>query len=648
MKTKILLILPFLLKLVLVNSQEIKINKANQDYEKFAYVNAVKTYEKVAEKGYKSVELFQKLGNAYYFQGKLQEANNWYSELFNLSQDLDKEYFFRFSQTLKAVGNYEKANQIMSQFNQNNKLDSRGLLAKNQNNYIENIKKNTGKYQIMNAGINTEFSDYGTAFYNDELVFTSAREVEDRDTKRHSWTNQPFTNLLCVYKDGDSLIGTPKLFSEDIASKFNESTAVFTKDGTTIYFTRNNFINGKKGKDKNQTVLLKIYRATKENNHWINLEELPFNSDNYNVAHPALSPDEKTLYFASDMPGTFGASDIFKVKINEDGSFGIPENLGNKINTEARETFPFVSEDNKLYFSSDGLPGLGGLDVFVTDLNNNVYFGITQNMGEPINSSMDDFAFIIDSQLNYGYVSSNRKEDNLGYDDIYIFTATPSCKQQLKGIVIDKNSKKPLIEAKISLYDKDGNVLKSMISDSNGNYEFGDIDCGLVVKIRAEKLSYNINEVTLNIPNESGMTFQEVELELQINSVKIGDDLRNSLGIDIIYFDLDKSNIRPDAEVELAKIVEIMKQYPNMKIDIRSHTDCRQTFSYNMSLSDRRAKATIKWLIDNGIDKKRLTGKGYGESQLVNDCGCEPTNESVCSEDEHQKNRRSEFIIVKL
>lgn len=649
---RIIVLIIILLKCFLVNAQEAKIKKANQDFEKFAYVDAVKTYEKVAEKGYKSVELFQKLGNAYYFQGKLEEANKWYTELFAINQPIDNEYYFRYAQTLKAVGDYKKADQMMAEFNAKNGTDLRGKLAKSQSDYLTEIKKYSGRYKLENAGINSQFSDYGTAFYKDEIVFTSAKDTGGVVSKKHNWTNQSFTNLYSASKSEDNNLGTPEIFSKSIASKYHESTPAFTKDGNTMYFTRNNFLNGKKGKNAEQTILLKIYRAKKEGDKWINVEELPFNNDNYSVAHPALSPDEKTLYFASDMPGTQGASDIFKVSINSDGSFGTPENLGNKINTEARETFPFISNENELYFASDGHPGLGGLDVFVTQMKEDGCFGNVKNVGEPVNSSMDDFALIIDTKSKRGFVSSNRKEDNLGYDDIYKFLETAAipedCEQLLKGIIIDFDSQEPTAGASITLFDSNGNKLKTITSDSNGKFDFGNVECDVKLKIRAEKPSYNTNEIIVAIPNITGNTEPNITLELTVKHMKPGDDLRKALGIDIIYFDLDKSNIRKDAAVELAKIVEVMKQYPDMHIDVRSHTDCRQTEKYNEALSDRRAKSTIAWLVKNGIDRNRLTGKGYGESKLVNDCACEPNNQSNCTEEQHQRNRRSEFIIISL
>ena len=654
MKKQIIFILALSLHGFLMNAQEVKINKANKNYEQFAYVDAIKTYEKVAAKGHKSAEVFQKLGNAYYFQSRLEEANKWYTELFAMNQEVEPELYFRYAQTLKAAGDYKKADQMMEKFYQKNGTDNRAKIGKTQKDYLAEIKKNSGRYRIENAGINSEFSDYGTAFYKDELVFASARDTGSISSKKHSWTNQSYTNLYGAKVTDNGNFESPEKFSKSVSSRYHESTPVFTQDGNTMYFTRNNFNNGKKGRDSERTILLKLYKATKDGDKWTNVTELPFNSNEYSVAHPALSPDEKTLYFASNMPGTIGGSqsDIFKVSINADGSYGTPENLGNKINTEARETFPFVTDNNELYFASDGHPGLGGLDVFVAQLKEDGNVGSIKNVGEPVNSKMDDFAFLIDTKSKNGFVSSNRKEDNLGYDDIYKFTEIlpipKDCEQLLTGIVVDEDSQEPIANARVVLYDSTENKLKELTSDAQGKYDFGIVECDTKLKIRAEKPTYNTNEITVIIPKESGTTDSKVALELTEKPLKPGDDLRTALGIDIIYFDLDKSNIRPDAAVELAKVLEVMKEYPNMKIDVRSHTDCRQTAKYNEALSDRRAKSTIAWLIKNGIAADRLTGRGYGESQLVNDCGCEPTNQSNCTEEQHQKNRRSEFIIMRL
>lgn len=629
-------------------SQKVQLKKAASSYDQFHYVDAIKTYEKVANKGYKSVELFSKLGDSYYFQSNLNEANKWYEQLFALNQKVDSEYYFRYAQTLKSIGDYKKADEMMTAFHKFNSVDLRAILAKNQINYLEEIKKNSGRYRVQNAGINSEYSDYGSSFYKNTLVFTSARDTGGVFIKKHNWTNQSYTNLYGALITDNGNLSEPEKFSKKIDSKYHESTPVFTNDGLTMYFTRNNFLNGKKGRDSEKAILLKIYKATKIGDTWGNIVELPFNSNEYNCAHPTLSPDEKTLYFSSNMPGTKGLSDIFKVAILSDGSFGEPINLGDKINTEARETFPFISNNNELYFASDGHPGLGGLDVFVTQLNEDGSHGKIKNVGTPVNSNADDFAFIMDTASKNGFFSSNRKEDNIGFDDIYkcteILPIPKDCQQSLNGIIVNVETQSPISGAKVVLYDINYVKIDELMTDQNGKFDFGQVDCEKKYRIRAEIAEFSPGEITVSTPNDTGITFTSLELIPNLQELKVGRDLRKTLGIDIIYFDLDKSNIRPDAAVELAKIVEVMKQYPTLEIDVRSHTDSRQTSKYNMELSDKRAKSTIKWLIAQGISPSRLTGKGYGETQLLNKCA----DDVSCTEQEHQQNRRSEFIITKI
>ncbi len=628
-------------------SQEVKLKKANSNYENFQYEDAIVTYEKVAKKGYKSVELLSKLGDSYYFQSKLKEANKWYNDLFSLKKKLNSEYYFRYAQTLKAVGNYKKADEMMEKFNKVNTSDMRAILSKAQLDYLEVIKNNSGRYTIQNAGINSEFSDYGASFYKNTLVFASARDTGGIFVKKHSWTNQSFTNLYSsLMADNGSLL-EPEKFSKKINSKYHESTPVFTNDGLTMYFTRNNYLNGKKGRDSEKGVLLKLYKATKNDGKWDNVSELPFNSNQYSCAHPALSPDEKTLYFSSNMPGSKGMSDIYKVAILSDGNFGKPINLGDKINTQAKETFPFISKNNELYFASDGHPGLGGLDVFVAQLNENGTHGKIKNVGEPVNSNFDDFGFIIDTNSNNGFFSSNRENDNLGYDDIYRFTETISMPKELQqsliGVVVDSSTQLPIEGVKLALFDVNYVKLGEVISDKEGKFDFGAVDFGNKFRIIPEQKDFVTLE-NIIITKESDTKDIKMVMTPKLQPFHVGEDLRKTLGIDIIYFDLDKANIRKDAEVELAKILEVMKQYPTMEIDVRSHTDSRQTANYNLVLSDKRVKSTIKWLIENGIDTNRLTGRGYGESQLLNEC----SDEIPCTEAAHQANRRSEFIITKL
>ena len=643
MKVKILLNLAVVLFAIgQVTAQEQKLAKADKLYEKFAYVDAIKTYENIAEKGYKSVDLFQKLGNAHYFNSEFEKANKWYAELFALGQELEPEYYYRYSQTLKSVGDYQKADEMLAKFASKNGSDERAKLFREKRDYLQEIKNNSGRYTIENAGINSGESDYGTAFSNGKLIFASSRQ-SGVTKKVDKWTNQSFTSLYAAAVKSDGTLDTPEKFSGKIETKFHEATPAFTKDGKTMYFTRNNYLNGKKQTDDNKVILLKIYRATLVDGKWSDVIELPFNSNDYSVAHPALSPDDKMLYFASNMPGTIGQSDIFKVNINSDGTFGTPENLGKGINTQGKETFPFISDDNELYFSSDGHPGLGGMDVFKSSSSDSG-FNEPQNVGEPVNGKQDDFAFMIDVKTQNGFFSSNR-EGGLGFDDIYKFKELKKleCEQLLAGIVTDSEDGTVLSNVKVSLFDKNFKLIKESYTDASGNYSF-EVECGKKYYVRAEKKDYLTKESNVTIPETSGSTDLPITLDKKVKAVPEKGDLLKAFAIKEILFDLDKSNIRPDAAIDIEKIIDVMKQYPSMIVDIRSHTDSRASKKYNEALSDRRAKSTLEYMVAHGIERSRLTAKGYGETQLLNKCA----DGVKCTEEEHQANRRSEFIIIKV
>ena len=627
-------------------AQKAKIAAADKKYNSYAYIDAIQTYERLAEKGYQSIEMFEKLGNAYYFNSDFEKAAQSYEKLYQLQSELAPEYFYRYAQSLKATGKEKEAATILAKFENKSSDDSRSKRLKNNTDYLEDIKANVGIYTIENAGINSKYSDYGSTIVDNKLIFTSARDTGGVGQRKHAWTGEHFTNLYAAGVNGELIPSNPVRYDANVNSKFHEATPVFTKDGNTMYFTRNNYLDGKKGKDANKVTLLKIYKATLVNNRWTNVTELPFNSNNFSTAHPALSPDEQTLYFVSDRPGTIGQSDLYKVAINSNGTYGEPINLGVEINTEGRETFPFVTKDNQLYFASDGHPGLGGLDVFTTKINNDGSFGEVENDGAEVNSPKDDFGYYRDSEINKGFFSSNR-DGGLGSDDIYRFTSKDKCKQFLKGIVTDSATGETLAGVQLILLNKQYKVIAETTSDALGYYAF-DVNCRRTYHVRANKKDYTSKETKLRTPEVTGETKLDIQLESTICRVAVGDDLGKCFGIKMIYFDLDKSNIRKEAALDLAKILDVLIQNPTIKLDIRSHTDCRQTAKYNMALSDRRAKATIAWLVSKGIDSSRLTGRGYGESQLINDCGCEPTNASNCTEEQHQMNRRSEFIITAL
>lgn len=630
-------------------AQKALLQKAEKQYDNYAFADAISIYEKLAAKGYKDEKMFQRLGNAYYFNAELTKAVVSYDELFFLNPKQEPEYLYRYSQSLKAVGDYAKADKMLDEFNKKVNTDTRGMLFENNRNYLEQIKLNSGRFEIVNTNINTEQSDFGSAVLNNNLIFGSARKIRKKEGKTFLWTNRAFTNLYTAAIQPDGTLSTPVLLNTNVNSKFNESTPVFTKDGKTMYFTRNNFLDGKRGKDDKNITLLKLYKASFLNGKWDNITELPFNSDAYSTAHPALSLDEKKLFFASDMPGSLGQSDLYSVTINNDGTFGKPENLGSNINTEGRETFPFISGDNELYFATDGRPGLGGLDIFVSKILDNGAFDKVQNIGEPVNTKFDDFAFIIDSNTRNGYFSSNKK-GGMGYDDIYKFTETRKlvCERTLKGTISDSNSNTVIENVKVVLLDEKLQILEEVLTGKDGSYSFK-VNCSKAYTVRVIGAGYPIkeNRITISYAVDNKLDFtleKEKAVIKEVKPIEIGTDLAKTLNISMIYFDLGKWNITDKAAIELEKIFAVMQEYPKMKIDIRSHTDSRSSVKSNLVLSDKRAKSIMSWLVKKGISANRLKGKGYGESRLLNRC----KDGVKCSEEEHLLNRRSEFLILSM
>ena len=526
------------------------------------------------------------------------------------------------------------------------KSDTRAALFLKNRDYQAEVKRNSGRLELNSLNINTKKSEYGTAFYGDNIVYATSKSGFLK--RRSEWTGDNFYSLYEA--NTDSLQASKKAKLNGINTKFNESTAAFTKDGNTMYFTRNNFINNEVKTNGDQTVLLKIFKATKDKHgKWGNIQEMPFNSNIHSVAHPALSPDGKYIYFSSDMKGTLGSSDIYRAKILNNG-YGKPENLGDRINTSGRESFPFVSDDNILYYSSDGFPGLGGLDIYAVKLDEEGN-PITKpvNIGRPANSAEDDFCYVINSQTKIGYLTSNRPEGK-GSDDIYSFYEhTPlrfTCQYSLSGVVKDADTKQIIPMAKVALWGANNTLLEETTADANGNFTLlYTADCGdLQLLLKSEKEQYKSGQQSVALNSNQKVTAEILLSPIPIETPKIavGTDLAKVLKIENIYFDYDKANIRKDAAEQLAKIVAIMKEHPTMKVDVRLHTDSRGSDKYNLALSERRAKSTIKWIVSHGIKKNRITGKGYGETQLVNGCA----NGVPCTEEEHQANRRSEFIIV--
>lgn len=615
---------------------------ADNFFRDFNYDNAAELYIEALKKEDSTEHILSRLGDCYFNISNVKEAAFWYKKAIDKYPNINSEYIYKYIQTLRAQKRYEEAIEFVKIFNKSNKKDKRikDIESFNLDTYSELSSTKKVFVEVKNLPLNTRYSDFGSFEYNNKLYFYSTWVKDSVTNERdlYELNNEPYLNIFeseITLENNKKKYGDAIKLNSDINTKNDhEGLVTITNDGNTMYFTRNNVNKKVKRKyNKSGSSNLKIYKATKNGDSWTNVEELPFNNENFDFTAPTLTPDNKTLIFSSNMDSGYGQTDLYKVAINDDGTYGEPVNLGPKINTEGNEKFPFVAKDSTLYFSSDANINLGLLDIFESNIlktNKNIE---VKNLGAPFNSSFDDFCFFIDTETNTGYFSSNR-EGGQGGDDIYSFGKL-KCEQTIKGKIIDQLTKKPLAKATVSLIDINGKILERYQTNEDGQYEF-QIDCKKYYTILAEKPTYRPDKIEFETPETIG---EEKVINLFLKPLIID----NEIVINPIFFDFDKSNIRSDAAYELENIVAVMREHPKMVIKIESHTDSRGNDNYNMELSDRRAKSTRDYLYSRGIAKDRIQSAiGYGESQIINRC----TNGVKCTDEEHEENRRSKFIIT--
>lgn len=611
------------------NAQTKATKKADKLFSKFEFVEAAKAYEELIAKGNTDTYVYGQLAEAYYNVFNTVEAEKWYAKTLKTSEA--PETIYKYAQMLKANGKYEESNTQMAKFASMRPADHRAIAFVENPNYLPKILEKGKKFNVQDAGINSAYSDFGGTFQDGQLYIATAR---NEIGKSYGWNEEPFLDIYVASKNNDGSFQTPTPV-EAVNTKYHEGVVSFSPDGNTMYFSRESFYDKIFERDslsRNKFSVLNLYKSTKELEGWSEGEALSLNSENYSVKNPAVSPDGKTLFFASDMAGGMGQFDIYSAPINDDGTVGEPTNLGQKLNTEGQEMFPFVSADNTLYFSSDGHLGLGGMDVFFAKLVDGKV-GPIRNVGIPVNGNADDFAFSIDDESGEGFVSSNR-EGGAGSDDVYaVKVLQPICDVLVTVTVKDSETGNILAGATVNVLDSEGNSIGSKTTSNKGEVNY-------IVECASDlSLSASMDEYESGTGFVAGTSEEEVSTEILLDPI---DEiiLANKVVLNPIYFDFDKSNITAQAAFELDKLVQLMNKYQSIIISAESHTDSRGSATYNQKLSERRALTTAQYVISKGIAADRITGVGMGETTPVNDCG------TGCSEDEHQMNRRSEFIIL--
>lgn len=607
-------------------SQNSKTKKAHKLYDAKSYIKAAELYEEVRKNG----EILERLADCYYFNGMMDKAVKRYTDALQfLNEEQSKQIYFKLAHSLYGIANNKDADSIMKLYKTKdiNTLKLKEVLKMGVPFYYD--------VKLITSG--NMPGDFGVNYHNDHISFTSLR---NKGSKTYKWNEAPYLDIFeATYDRESSSLKNIKAFPPSINSSNHESNAILSKDHNTIYFSRTT--NKRTKINDTKIAVVKIYEAQKKENEWIDVKELPFSDDSYSILHPALSPDGSKLYFSSDMPGGHGSFDLYYVDVAKEGTFSSPINLGPSINTQHREQFPFISADSTLYFSSSGLIGFGGLDIFMCEVDKDSNtFNTPLNLGEYINTGKDDFSFVVNSEDNTGFLSSNRS----GEDNMYHFQREKNDRTYIvEGTVIDVNSQLILPNTIVTLFDENDTFVERMTVGPDGKYKF----------YTKPNSSYRIEGFKpLFIPKDILFTTKdsgriELDIELELESYDDAEDIVVEIDgyvfiqLENIYFDLDKWNIEQQAATTLNVLVDLMKKYNRMEVQLGAHTDTRSTYDYNLVLSNNRAKAAMEYLISKGINKSRLTSIGYGETQLLVNCGNE------CSEDEHSINRRCEFIITK-
>ena len=621
-----------LLSSAILTAQSNETKRADKHFNKYEFVEAATDYLKLVTDGKADTYVYSQLAESYFNVFNTVEAEKWYAKALETSSE--PEMVYNYSQMLKANGKYEESNVQLAKFASMRPADNRATAFRDNPNYLPKILEKGKKFNVQNLSINSEVSDFGGTLKNGKLYITSARN--DRNSRKtYGWSTEAFLDIYTAVVNDDGEFQMPSIIEDNINTKYHEGTVSFSPDGNTMYFSRESFYDKIYEKDpstKYKISVLHLYKSINQEGQWSEAEPLSLNGENYSVKNPSVSADGKTFYFASDKIGGYGNFDVYSAPIDENGSVGEATNLGQKVNTEGQEMFPFISTSNTLYFSSNGHLGLGGLDVFFTKIIDGKA-GPVRNIGIPVNGNADDFAFSFNEETEKGFVSSNR-EGGMGSDDIYaIKKLQPICDVLMTVTVRDSKTGLILDGASVSIQDSEGNIFGTKISNFEGIVEYI-IECDIDTKLVGSKIDYESGSTLV-----AGTSEEEISAELLLTPIE-EIILANKVILNPIYFDFDKSNITAQAAFELDKLVQLMTKYKSIVISAESHTDSRGSASYNLSLSERRALTTAQYVISKGIDATRITGSGKGETIPSIDCG------GRCTEEEHQLNRRSEFLIL--
>jgi outer membrane protein OmpA-like peptidoglycan-associated protein len=632
-----------------VSGQKLTVKLADKSFDEFAYVEAIGLYEYAWEKDTADNYVVKRLAEANRNVGNTEAVEKWLRKLIDRKATTPED-IFNYSQALKSNGKYLMAEEWLKEYADLRPEDGRVNMQVSLLEYIQFLMRDSANYQIMNTAINTPGSDMGPAFYNDRIVLSST-SMGTKGGATYRWNELPYLDMYSAKTGPYGDLSDVQEFAPKLKTPMHDGPVTIDQKKNIIYFTRNSFLKGKTSSSKDGVNNLKIYIGKLEEGEWKLSGTFKYDSDEYSVGHPSISKNGTILYFASDMPGGYGKSDLyFSVLMN--GLWSKPFNLGPKINTEGNEFFPNISSDGVLYFASSGHGGLGGLDIYFSVPEQGVFNSI-ENMGFPVNSPRDDFGMVLDSTGMKGYFTSNRPGGK-GDDDIY-FLKIKHVPVVVKGVIRDRDSRDILADASISVINESGNTILTSITRSDGQFEF-EVNKGQSYIINVIKEKYFENEKSVSTgtlrPNDEVFTeiFMEKQIEEKTDNSPAPKSMEEEDGIPLqvveleyLNYELDKGEITPAAAKIMDRLIALLKQYPEMEIRIESHTDSRGSDDYNMLLSKKRARAAFDYVVSQGIDPRRLLYHGYGETRLLNNCG----NGVQCAEEQHEVNRRSIVKVVR-
>jgi hypothetical protein len=608
------------------------LSKGKEDFANLKYMNSIESLERSVEKK-PNIEASTLLALAYAETNQPVAAIYEFEKVKN-DPAFDDNLKLAYASALLSAKKYDEAqviaNGILSRDPGNQVAQSIKISA----NRVDKMKKDSSLYQLTPfhvTGVKTAMSVSKTS-----TGYLISGEVDNAKVK-DDYTGLSFLDVF----EMDSLGQTKKLPFSD--SKYHDAMAVFSKDGNTAYFTRSNQTRTNKlDFDSKHTSNPQLYTSTKSGTSWSKPEKLAFNNANFIYAHPALTSDEKTLYFSSNKDGGSGGMDLYMTELTT-GVWGEPKNLGPTINSPGDEAFPTLRDNSTLYFSSDGHQTLGGLDILYSELKGDNWSSPIQ-LSYPLNSSMDDFGMVY-IEKDKGLLTSDRS----GLDGLYTFEQFhPTL--SINGNVLEKETRDPIPEIQITIKNLTDNTTDIILSDMDGQFTY-ELLPNKKYEIIAEDL--NENQIYFNSSQKiSTIGLREDEtfdIDFNLEKIIIPNDPNNIIPggdgtypIPNIYWDYHAWEVRADAQPYLNMLSDLLKTNPSLKVEIRSHCDSRGSSSFNRALSKKRAKAAMTYLISNGIERNRLTSKGIGENEILNNC----IDGVTCFEEQHQVNRRSEFIVT--